>query len=272
MFERAGGWISGFGGIGIGMAVATFALQANPQERALDANLYMQTSAEYRAVCLQTYNWATERLIERLGTMPAGVKPPAVIMDLDETVVDNSAFQSYLDREKATYSDAAWEKYESGFPNEVRLIPGAKGFIQEAERRGVTVVYISNRLAKYSPATGEALRLNGINTSDLSSRMVLKTDTSDKTVRRTEVGKNYTVVMLVGDNLRDFSESFVTPKLDFTKAEDRASAINTRYAETDKNAFRWGSDWIILPNPAYGEWQKPLGKEPRLNLRPTQIK
>ena len=78
-----------------------------PLNRPLDANLWMQISAEYRACCYQAYNLARRRLIERLQSPPPGgwAKPPAVVLDLDETVLDNSAFQTRLTRNGLTYDD-----------------------------------------------------------------------------------------------------------------------------------------------------------------------
>jgi acid phosphatase len=243
----------------------------NKQEHALDANLYMQTSAEYRAACIQTYNWATERLRQRVAAQPAGSKPPAVIMDLDETVVDNAAYQSFLDREDQNYSDAAWEKYERDFPHEVRLVAGAKGFIDAAEASGVTVILLSNRMTKNQDSTIEALKFNGISTKDIGDRLMLKDSTSDKTPRRQAAMAKYNVVMLVGDNLRDFSEEFVAPKLDYADAANREKGISERFGKVDSNAYRFGAEWVILPNPVYGEWQRVLGPNPRENLRKTDI-
>lgn len=258
-------------GIGLGFVIVGYGVQANPQEHALDANLYMQTSAEYRATCIQAYNWAGERLISKLSTLPSESKPPAVILDLDETVIDNAAFQSFLDREKLNYSEEAWATWENKYSQEVRMIPGAAGFIKEAERRGVRVVYLSNRAEKSRASTTEALKLNGLSLDGIDGRLLLKTDSSDKTPRRQTVEDKYAVLMYIGDNLRDFSEQFVTPKLDFGTADGRSKAIQQRGDEVDKTAYRFGSDWIVLPNPVYGEWQKPLGKDARLNLRPTKM-
>ena len=87
------GWVIGAVGLAIGLAVGYLAAPdappPNPQERGLDANLWMQTSGEYRACCLQTYRFAAERLRDKLKrTTPEG-KPLAVVMDLDETVLDD---------------------------------------------------------------------------------------------------------------------------------------------------------------------------------------
>lgn len=243
---------------------------ANPQERTLDANLYMQTSAEYRAVCLQTYGWMAERLRSKLAATRNDGPPPAVVMDLDETVVDNAGFQSFLDRERLTYSDALWETWEKQYPEEVRLIPGAKTFIETAEGMGVSVVYLSNRLARNKDATLAALKHNGLNLDNIEERLLLKEDTSNKTVRRQQAEQKYRVLFYVGDNLRDFSEEFVAPKV-ATDAE-REQAIQKRGALVEKSRHRWGNDWFILPNPVYGEWQRLISSDkPHNQIRPTKM-
>lgn len=266
-------------GIGIGAASVSPSLARsghgqgadlpNPQERALDANLYMQTAAEYRACCLQAYGWMTERLRTKLAAVRNEGLPPAVVMDLDETVLDNSGFQSFLDRERLTYSDALWDRWESQYPDEVRLVPGAKAFVEAAEGMGVTVVYITNRLTRNKDATIEALKHNGLNTDDIEERLFPKETTSDKTARRQAVERKYRVLFLVGDNLRDFSEEFVAPKVK-TDAE-RARAISERAAQVDKRRYRFGTDWFILPNPAYGEWQQLLSANAHAQLRTTTM-
>src|SRR5712691_7475885 len=106
----------------------------NPQEAALLATLYVQTAAEYRACCLQTFAWASERLAEKLNGRAAG-KRPAVVLDLDETVLDNSPFQTFLDRERLPYGDRYWEEWEEDYPHEVGAVPGAREFIHYAEQK-----------------------------------------------------------------------------------------------------------------------------------------
>lgn len=267
-------WLLGFAGGSAATAAAVASWQAlNPQQKTLDANLYMQTSAEYRAVCLQTYNWAGERLKQKLAVIQnPEEKPPVVVLDLDETVIDNAGFQSYLDSKALAYSDSIWETWEKDYPNEVRLIPGAKGFIEEAERQGVLVCYISNRLERHKASTIAVLKNLGFNTQNIENRLLLKSDSSDKTVRRAQAANLGQVIMLVGDNLRDFSESFAAQRSDYTKAENRLAGINARYAAVDRAPYKWGAEWIILPNPVYGEWQRPLGPDPRQALRPSGMK
>jgi acid phosphatase len=245
----------------------------NPQESVLLANLYMQTSAEYEAVCLQTYSLALERLKTKLAARSIGDLKPAVVMDLDETVIDNSGFQSFLDREKLEYSDALWDLWEKNYPGEVRLIPGAKGFIAGAENLGVTVVYPSNRLTKNSAGTVSVLTRLGLNTEAIRDRLLLKDagSGSDKTARRKAADQKYLVLMYFGDNLRDFSEEFAAPRLAENDESGQRKAIAERRAKVDRAAYRWGNDWIILPNPVYGEWQRLLGRNPRTKLNTTRM-
>jgi acid phosphatase len=285
--RHGNGWlVPGTVGLVIGFALGSFGLwplgarqpatepaaAVNPQERALDANLWLQTSAEYRAICLQTYNWMADRLRTRLAALPNDGLPPAVVLDLDETVLDNSPFQSFLDRDRLKYTDELWEVWEQDYPKEVRLVPGAKEFITATEQLGVTVVYISNRLEKYRSSTIAALKNLGLNTRDIDSRLLLKTVTSDKTGRRKLAESRNRVLLLAGDNLRDLSEEFVLPKFDPNDNKAQLQMIQDRLAKVDKAAYRWGTDWFVLPNPIYGEWLKPLVNDPRAKLRPTTMK
>jgi acid phosphatase len=180
----------------------------SPPNRSLDANLWMQTSAEYRACCYQAYNLARRRLIEKLRDVPPGgwAKPPAVVLDLDETVLDNFAFMTRLTRNNLGYDQKTWDDFEKNGFNEVRLVPGAKAFLDEAKRLGVRIAYISNRSQKQELRDGtlNALELLGI---EVAGRDLLcAEETSDKTARRTEVEKRYTVLLYLGDNLRDFHD------------------------------------------------------------------
>jgi acid phosphatase len=265
------------GSFGIGHSNAFQAPQpapvtANPQERGIDANLYMQTSAEYAAVCLQTYNWALERLKQKLAATKNGDLRPAVVMDLDETVIDNSAYQSFLFRTKAQSTPQNWEVWEKSYPQEVRLVPGAKAFVEAAEQLGVAVVYISNRSTKNQDGTIAAIKHVGLNTEDIAGRLLLRDLASDKTPRRKIADQRFNVLMYFGDNLRDFSEDFVAPNLNANDDAGQKQAIADRLAKVQKANYRWGNDWIVLPNPAYGEWTRLIGSDPAKKFRTTEMK
>jgi acid phosphatase len=243
----------------------------NPRELALESTLYAQHAAEFRACCLQAYRLAGDRLKGKLaGGAADGLKPPAVVLDLDETVFDNGSFQSFLDRERFNYEDRWWDQWEENWPDEVRLIPGAGAFLELADRSGVKVFFVSNRHERFKNSTLKALQNLGIATAGVEDRLLLKTDTSDKTRRRRSVEKNHRVLLYVGDQLRDFSEEFIATK-DATTAEKRIAGIAARNAKVDAHANRFGDDWIVVPNPVYGEWQKLHGSDPRSMLRPTKM-
>jgi acid phosphatase len=248
--------------------------ETNPNERTLDANLYMQTSAEYRACCLQVYNWGTERLDTLLARHKDDRFKPAVIMDLDETVLDNAGFQSFLDREKLQYKEELWQLWEEKYPKAVALVPGAKAFIEHAESKGVRVVYISGRLDRLRASTIQALQHLGINTQSIDERLLLKEDTSNKSPRREKVQLEYRVLLYFGDNLRDFSDVFAFPKLkNPDDVNEQLAAIRKRKDLVDEAANHWGVDWLVLPNPTYGEWKNPpFDAKGRALLRPSAMK
>jgi acid phosphatase len=250
--------------VGLGLLQAQQAMvpfkAESPPLRGLDANLYMQISAEYRACCYQAYNLATMRLKERYEAMKDKEKL-AVILDLDETVLDNAGFQSMLLRSGLAYDQRLWDLWEDNEGDKVGLIPGAKEFIGEARRLGVDVVYISNRSEKYRQKNLELLTRLGIGVKD-PKQLKLFEKTTDKTAHRKEVESNYTVLLNIGDSLRDFDERFrssVDNEKEKAGAGKLTAAIKDRKDKVDTAREKWGSDWIILPNPAYGEWTKALG-------------
>jgi len=159
-------------------------------------------------------------------------------------------------------------------------VPGAKAFIDTTKRLGVAVVYITNRRQKkeYSDGTLNALELLDIEVP--GENLLGATTESDKTARRAEVERRYTVLLYLGDNLRDFHEGDFKSIVDNTKSPkvtDQAklrAAIVARAAAVDRCEDLFGREWIILPNPVYGEWAKVLGlaaaDEDRLTGQPSR--
>jgi len=242
-------------------------VREDPPNRSLDANLWMQISAEYRACCYQAYNIARRRLTEKVRDVPPGgwAKPPAVVLDLDETVLDNGEFQSRLARNGLGYDQATWEDFERTGYAQVRLVPGAKAFIDDAKRLGVAVVYITNRSQKQDLRFGTLNALEALGIEVPGENLLAAADTSDKTARRRLAETRYTLLLYLGDNLRDFNEGDFRSIVDNTKSPkvtDPArlrEAIADRAAAVDRCEDLFGREWIILPNPVYGEWAKVLG-------------
>lgn len=269
------GWALAAAGLGVGVLLGLAlaprdAAPVNPALRTLDANLWVQTSPEYRALCLQAYRLAGERLRQKLADRK-GDRPAAVILDLDETVFDNSPFQTWLYKNATTFSDERWQPWEREKGKEVLAVPGAVEFIAEAEKAGVTVFYISNRTEAALKGAVEALEHLGINAKDAEKRVLLRGKTGDKTERREQVAKDHDVLLLIGDTLTDFDQQFATPKFDANDAAARRKIIADRKALVDKNRERWGDRWIVLPNPSYGDHTRLGGADPLEVMSPSTL-
>jgi 5'-nucleotidase (lipoprotein e(P4) family) len=230
-----------------------------PPNRNLDASLYAQTATESRACYYQAYNLAIARLKEGIAKPPLG-KPLAVVMDLDETVFDNSRFRSTLVRNGLDYDDRLWDRWQERGFDKVGLMPGAKSFIDEANNNGVAVIFVSNRDEKYRAQTKKIFERLGIPIID-DTRLKLKkseTDSDDKTSRFNEAERDYTVLLYVGDSLRDFTDIFRFNIPSNATGDDLDRLISARKQLVDESSATFGQKWIILPNPVYGEWIAPL--------------
>ena len=211
----------------------------NASKRLLYPVLWQQTAAEYRALCYQAYHSAAEQ-IAHLPRKMRRKKNLAIITDIDETVLDNSYFEAQLIKNNASYSDAFWKQWVS--KSAATTVPGAVAFLQMAAKKRMQVFYVSNRDAGSEAATLINLKQYHFPNAD-TSHLLFKKEISSKESRRQSVMKNYNVVMLLGDNLADFSSLF------------EQQNIENRLAKTDKMKEEWGSKFIVLPNPMYGDWE-----------------
>ena len=204
-----------------------------------DAAIWYNTSAENYYLYRQTYAYATSMLAEKLTKLKPGM-PPAVVLDIDETVLDNSPYMLELVQRGETYSEDTWDKWVS--KANCNVLPGAKDFLRFCEENGVTVFYISNRSFKLLEPTMENMNRHQLPNVD-PDHVLLKQDDSDKTVRRGQVTLENNVLLYIGDNLRDFDEIFKDRSSSYGKelVKERVSEMLTQY--------------IILPNPMYGQWQ-----------------
>ncbi|HTQ40381.1 MAG TPA: HAD family acid phosphatase [Pirellulales bacterium] len=242
------------------------------QRGLLYADLWMQTSAEYVACCLQTYQMATDQVERDLNQFRAEESklppdqrsmPPAVVMDLDETVLDNGTFASYLYTSGQNYTDDAWLKFQNEHWSSVRMVPGAKEFIARAESLGLTVIYITNREEPLREVTIKILSQWGVNTQGLDDvagvRLLMqKHGESIKKPRRDIARSKYHVLAYFGDQLGDFSDEFA-PNHDNTAEARREAAYEYRRL--------WGTRWFVLPNPSYGQYQQVLRGDAEQYLR-----
>lgn len=208
-------------------------------EQLVMATLWMQSSAEFRALSYQAFNLATMNLDAFLGSY-TGSKSVAIIVDADETVIDNSDYEAFLIGQDFGYSSKTWTPWmEAG---QAKAMPGAKTFLDFAVAKGVDVFYVTNRKMVGYDGTKKNLENLGFPNVD-EKHLLLRTDSSDKQVRRDSVAKDYEVALLLGDNLNDFTSAF------------RKKSVEERFAETDKIKDQWGTRFIVLPNPTYGDWE-----------------
>lgn len=222
--------------------------------RGLDASLYMLTSAEYRAACHQCFRWAEmivqlKQQLRHAQADSSNAKPLAVVMDLDETILDNGWFQSQQIRDRVAFDMQRWSTWEEKGAEKVRVIPGAVAFIKKMRELGVAPVFISNRNNKALKQTMETLERFEIGVPENQVLLADDQTGSDKTSRRAKVSQMFDIVLYLGDNLRDFDERFKF---------NAASGIEGRNQVVDELSNKFGIEWIILPNPSYGEWTKAL--------------
>lgn len=208
----------------------------------LFATLYMQQSAEYQASCIQAYNVGKLQLDAKLDTFQLKDKKPAIIVDIDETVLDNSPFSAKCIIENTDYPEYWDEWCEKA---EAKPIPGAVEFLNYAADRGVETFYISNRKNYLKIPTMNNLRMNGFPYAD-SAHIMLRTKTRNKERRRNIVRLEYEVLLYFGDNLGDFSPAF----------ENQSTSKRKAMAQQLKNKF--GETYIMIPNPSYGEWMNAM--------------
>tara|TARA_B110000503_G_C7087509_1_gene387979 strand:- start:117 stop:932 length:816 start_codon:yes stop_codon:yes gene_type:complete len=215
------------------------------EDSKLSAVLWQQTSAEYEALCYQAFNAASDylSLVDNDG-LEASSKKKAIVMDLDETVLDNSPYNGWLIENNKSYSDETWREW--CMFEKAEFVPGAADFIDLATNRGFKIIFISNRSAEDLEVTINNLEKEGIAVNQ--SDVLLKTSSSSKIERREKVFVDYNVVMLIGDNLADFNDQFDEAELN----------INQRKELIDKFKGQFGKKFIVLPNVMYGDWENTL--------------
>ena len=232
-----------------------------PADDNLNAVAWMQTSAEYRANSLQTYRAAIRELDRAIKDRdwdalapseranPARGLPPAVVFDVDETVLDNSPYQARLVVAGTEYSEPEWDNWVR--EQKATAVPGVLEFAKAAQKRGVALFFISNRAVHLKDATIANLRSVGLDIRD-DSFLGLGTvvpdceqQGSDKNCRRQLIGRKYRVLMQFGDQLGDFVE--LAP-----------NTVANRDTVLEAHRDWIGERWWVLANPTYGSWEPAL--------------
>ena len=230
-----------------------------PLNKTTQATLWVQNSTEYKATTLQAYNTA-ERLLalsledsywtaslEQEQNGNYNQLPPAIILDIDETVLDNSPFQARMIKEDKTFNIEDWNAWCEEANAEA--IPGSVAFTNLAADKGISIFYITNRGFEVEDATRRNLIELGFPVSENTDNIMTNGEepgwNSSKIQRRKIIEDNYRVLMIFGDDLNDF-----LPAKDITQDHrNRKLAIN---------ADKLGEKWFMLPNPVYGSWEDAL--------------
>lgn len=231
------------------LLLTTACATSNPGHTILNSTLWVQSAAEYRANAIQTYAAATRALDEALadraraeaveGANADPSQPPAVILDVDETVLDNTGFEARVIRAGTTYDRAMWKQWAS--EGIATTVPGAKEFLAHAQSRGVKVFYITNRDEDERAGTERNIRNVGF-PLDEGALLLRQNGVSDKSGRRRDVAERHRVLLVVGDDLNDFANA-------------REATWQQRDDIIRAKQSWWGTHWFMLPNPMYGSWE-----------------
>ena len=250
--------------------------QQPPANDQLDAVLWTQTSIEHELIYRQVFASATRQLDAALAdpswdALPLPARnlsglPPAVVVDIDETVLDNVPLNARDILTNQVYSYDRWTTWVD--QAKARALPGAVEFLQAADKKGITVYYITNREHSQVQATVNNLRLRGFPVAHNEQVLAASTPTGGceqagygKNCRRQWVASHARVLMLAGDSFGDF-----------VQAEHNTLADQCKAAAP---YLAWlGQRWFLLPNPTYGNWYSaPYGDQEKLPFeRKRQLK
>ena len=233
-----------------------------PANDNLNAVAWTQTAIEHDLIYLQTYRDARAGLLAALhdGNWDALAKgdrvapfdglKPAVVLDIDETVLDNSPYQARLVRSGGEYNEAEWAAWCK--EELARALPGAVEFTRFAAKHGIAVIYISNRARDLDQVTLANLRKAGLPVSGPEAFLGLGTVVdgceqvgTQKGCRRQMVSRKYRVLMQFGDQIGDF----VNVAANTADGRRRAMAPYMDWI---------GTRWFVLPNTTYGSWEPAL--------------
>ena len=226
-----------------------------PASDLLNAVLWMQRSVEYKATALAAFALARIRLDQALEdrSWTAAPKeqagayqslPPAVVLDVDESILDNSGYQAWMALKGTSFDPKTWNAFVNTMTS--TPIPGALEFAKYADSKGVKVFYVSNRTAEEEPATRKNLERFGFPMGGGVDTMLMTRKQPDwgsaKGTRRAYIARSYRILINVGDNFGDFVDEYRG-----TEAE--------RLKIMQEHQARWGREWIMIANPSYGSFE-----------------
>lgn len=233
----------------------------------LNAVLWDQTSVEAQGNALAIYALGQMRLDQALmdktwTAAPAEQTgafadlPPAMILDVDDTVLNTAHYQAWNIKAGTNFTGATWTQYVKSQVD--TAIAGAVAFTQVAAAKGVTVFYVSNRNMEEKPATLELMHRLGFAFKDGTDTFLAAKQqpdwTSAKGTRRAFIAKSYRILLAFGDNLGDFTDEY-------------KGTLAQRQAVFVKNQAHFGLDWLVVANPTYGSFESaPYNSDYKLSV------
>ncbi len=215
------------------------------------AILFVQKAGEYRALAYQAFNVARMRLDadfekKNLKKLPKAERKRAraVVVDVDETVLDNSPHQAFIVINQMPFTPDVWTQWVN--QRKAKAIPGAAEFLTYASQKGVKVFYVTNRDEIHRQATIDNLKQAGFPDASNETVLVRTAGDSSKEPRRLSIMQKYRIILLIGDNLNDLSSQF------------ERKSVADRFAEVDKTRETFGRKFIVLPNVMYGDWESAI--------------
>ena len=229
-------------------AASSTTAPCNPGLAIVNSSLWVQSAAEYDAAALSVFNNARRAVEAALEQSP---EPAAIIVDADETVLDNTQFEARMVHQGRTFDSKEWLRWVN--ESTARAVPGSLEFTTWAASRGVPTFYITNRKKDEEAGTTENLRRLGFPLSATEDRVLVRGERTewesrDKGPRRDFVASKYRVAAVLGDDLNDFVNT-------------QGKSADERDALVRANADKWGRIWFIVPNPIYGSWEDVLTGE-----------
>ena len=224
------------------------------QAQSMLAVLYAQSSAEYEANNLQTFAGAKLALEKALvnKNWTAAIeqkedfseKPPAVILDIDETVLNNIPFQARAIIKGESYPNGwvEWMLEEAS-----TSVAGVSKFLKYADSKGIKIFYVTNRIAIAEEATRNNLKKLGLPFDTNRDVLLMKNEngwSSDKVSRRELIAQDYRILLLIGDQLGDF-----------ISLDEATAGMDSRKEIAAKYEEMWGKKWFMITNPIYGRWE-----------------
>jgi acid phosphatase len=218
----------------------------------------MQNAAEYRALTSLVYQTATSNLGMAIEDSYWTAYPnqegrefqqktPAIILDVDETVLNNAPFQARMIKQNSGFDPEQWNSWV--MEAKADPVPGALTFTKRADKEGIAVFYLTNREAKVEAGTRENLKKLGFPLPEGEDRILSNKErenwTSAKTNRRAFVAENHRILMFFGDDLNDFISA-------------KGISQQKRRKLIEEHQDKWGRQWYVLPNPVYGSWENAL--------------